>query len=819
MSSSSSNSIITTSINESKDLVISFQVIQEATKNFSTVIGKGRFGFVYKAQLLLSGELTSVAVKRLDSSKISSKGLKEFLTKIQLLSRYKHPNLVSLLGFCDEAGETILIYEYAEHGSLVKHLLGSGKITRPLTWEQRISICLDTARGLDYLHNHIVINHGVMHTDIKSANILIGHNWKAMIADLGLSNIGRANESDSYLITNASGTHGYCDPAYMHTGILTNESDVYSFGVVMYEVLCGRSSFVNVNNEHQFLAPLAQRYYETGRLHEIIDPYLKMEVDHDTLKSFSEIAYSCLLNERERRPSMGLIVQKLEDLMASSKVLQINLKQGSSNLSSSEPNGPKKGNLNFYGNSNEANSVLGHKTGNIHDMYTFCKMLRVVESGTIYLCTEIATGIDYACKIISKRNLISKTHLEEVRREIQIMHHLAGHNNVVTIKGAYENLLYVHIVMELCNGDELFDTIIEMGHYTEKKAAELIKIIAGVVEACHSLGVIHRNFRPEYFLLVNRYDDFSLMATDFRSAIFCKPGQIYTEIAGSACYAAPEMLLGNYGPEADVWSAGVILYMLLSGVPPFLAETEKGIYDQVLKECIDFDSAPWPHISDCAKDLVRKMLCLQPSDRLTAYEVLSHPWLCEIGVTPERLEPAILSRMKQFSAMNALKKMALVVIVERLCEDEIAGLTEMFKSINTSNSGAITFDELGAGLRKYGSTLEDIEIRELLNAADLDNSGKIAYRDFLAATIHLNTLEDQEHLVAAFQYFDKDGSGYITADDLQKACEDNNIADFVVEDIIKEVDQNNEGRIGYREFVAMMRKGNEGVARRTIQNS
>nr|XP_043625348.1 putative receptor-like protein kinase At5g39000 [Erigeron canadensis] len=141
-----------------------------------------------------------------------------------------------------------------------------------------------------------------------------------MIADLGLSRIGRANENDSYLITLVGGTHGYGDPAYVDTGFLTKESDVYSFGVVMFEVLCGRLSIINADKEHQLLAPLAQHYFETGRLNEIIDPYLKMEVDTDSLEKFSEIAYPCLHDERDQRPSMSLVVQQLEELMASIKV-------------------------------------------------------------------------------------------------------------------------------------------------------------------------------------------------------------------------------------------------------------------------------------------------------------------------------------------------------------------------------------------------------------------------------------------------------------------------------------------------------------------
>ncbi|XP_071726263.1 calcium-dependent protein kinase 26 isoform X1 [Rutidosis leptorrhynchoides] len=507
---------------------------------------------------------------------------------------------------------------------------------------------------------------------------------------------------------------------------------------------------------------------------------------------------------------------------------------------------PKKDN-NTMSRSNQAYYVLGHKTENIRDVYTLGQKLGQGQFGTTYLCTEIATGIDYACKSISKRKLISKEDLEDVRREIQIMHHLAGHKNIVTIKGAYEDQLYVHIVMEVCNGGELFDRIIQRGHYSERKAAELTKIIVGVVEACHSLGVMHRDLKPENFLLVNKDDDFSLKAIDFGLSVFFKPGQIFTDVVGSPYYVAPEVLLKHYGPEADVWTAGVILYILLSGVPPFWAETQQGIFDAVLKGYIDFDSDPWPLISDSAKDLIRKMLCSRPSDRLTAHEVLCHPWICENGVAPDRaLDPAVLSRLKQFSAMNKLKKMALRVIAESLSEEEIAGLREMFKAMDTDNSGAITFDELKAGLRKFGSTLKDIEIRDLMDAvrlivsylgheivhvfnllmrhvdvpqADVDNSGTIDYGEFVAATIHLNKLEREEHLVAAFRYFDKDGSGYITVDELQQACADHNMTDFLVEDIIKEVDQDNDGRIDYGEFVAMMTKGNAGVGRRTMRNS
>ncbi|XP_073002321.1 calcium-dependent protein kinase 26-like [Typha latifolia] len=464
--------------------------------------------------------------------------------------------------------------------------------------------------------------------------------------------------------------------------------------------------------------------------------------------------------------------------------------------------------------------VLGHKTPNIADLYVFGRKLGQGQFGTTYLCIEISTGIEYACKSISKRKLISKEDVEDVRREIQIMHHLSGHKNVVKITGAYEDNHYVHIVMELCAGGELFDRIIQRGHYSEQKAAELTRIIVGVVEACHSLGVMHRDLKPENFLLSNKDDDLSLKAIDFGLSVFFKPGQVFNDVVGSPYYVAPEVLRKNYGPEADVWTAGVILYILLCGVPPFWEETQQGIFDAVLKGHIDFESDPWPLISDSAKDLITKMLCSCPSKRLTAHEVLCHPWICETGVAPDQaLDSAVLSRLKQFSAMNKLKKMALRVIAESLSEEEIAGLREMFMAMDTDNSGAITFDELKEGLRRYGSTLKDTEIRDLMEAADIDNSGTIDYKEFIAATVHLNKLEREEHLVAAFSYFDKDRSGYITVDELQQACKEHNMTDLFLEDVIKEVDQDNDGRIDYGEFVAMMQKGNMGLGRRTMRNS
>ncbi|KAL1814116.1 hypothetical protein ACET3Z_024181 [Daucus carota] len=487
-------------------------------------------------------------------------------------------------------------------------------------------------------------------------------------------------------------------------------------------------------------------------------------------------------------------------------------------MSSSTPNpsgdvkNPMPAKANFW--------VLPYRTQMLQKLYTIGKKLGQGQFGTTHLCTEKATGTLYACKTIPKKKLICKEDYEDVWREIQIMHHLSEHPNVVLIKGTYEDPLFVHIVMELCAGGELFDRIVMKGQYSEREAAKLLKTIVGVVEACHSLGVMHRDLKPENFLFLSTDEDAALKATDFGLSVFYKPGETFCDVVGSPYYVAPEVLQKHYGPESDVWSAGVILYILLSGVPPFWAETEMGIFRQILQAKLDFESEPWPSISDSAKDLIRKMLDRNPKKRLSAHEVLCHPWIVDDRIAPDKpLDSAVLSRLKQFSAMNKLKKMALRVIAEKLSEEEIGGLKELFKMIDTDNSGTITFDELKEGLKRVGSELMESEIQHLMDAADIDNSGTIDYGEFLAATVHLNKLEREENLVSAFSFFDKDGSGYITIDELQQACNEFGLGEAHLDEMIREIDQDNDGQIDYGEFAAMMRKGNGGVGRRTMRGN
>ncbi|EPS65220.1 hypothetical protein M569_09555, partial [Genlisea aurea] len=453
--------------------------------------------------------------------------------------------------------------------------------------------------------------------------------------------------------------------------------------------------------------------------------------------------------------------------------------------------------------------VLGKPMSDVRSKYGFGKEIGRGQFGVTYLVTHSVTGEKFACKSISKRKIISPADVADVRREVQIMYHLTGHPNVVELREVFEGRQHVHLVMELCAGGELFDRIIAKGHYTERAAAGLCRQIVTVVHACHSMGVFHRDLKPENFLFSSTDEDSPLKATDFGLSVFFKQGEVFKDLVGSAFYVAPEVLRRNYGPEADVFSAGVILYVLLSGVPPFWAESEKGIFDAILRGHLNLVSNPWPSISSNAKDLVRKMLHPDPAARITAADALNHPWMREDGDAPdEPLDIAVITRMKQFHAMNKLKKVALRVIAESLSEEEIIGLKEIFKSMDTDNSGTLTFEELKVGLPKLGTKLSEKEVREFMEAADVDGNGSIDYMEFVTATMHANRMERGDHLYKAFEFLDADKSGYITPEELEHVLKDYDTGDGkAVKEILSEVDTDQDGKINYDEFVAMMRKG------------
>ncbi|KAM7485593.1 hypothetical protein LguiA_001602 [Lonicera macranthoides] len=278
----------------------SLDEILAATNDFddSLVIGQGGFAKVYKGEI--DNGAHTVAIKRMKPM------FKE--------------------GTPDE-NEMILVYEYMARGTLEDnlHKIGtSGNNNLPLSWVQRLKICIGAARGLEYLHTGTGIQHRVIHRDVKSSNILLDENWAAKISDFGMSKIGPANQSDTHVSTRVVGTFGYLDPDYAFTGSLTRKSDVYSFGVVLFEVLCGRPALDRrLPEDQRGLAGWAHYCVKKGIVKQIIDPHLKSQIMPRSLLAFVKVADRCLHARPKERPTMTEVLADLElalNLQESTKV-------------------------------------------------------------------------------------------------------------------------------------------------------------------------------------------------------------------------------------------------------------------------------------------------------------------------------------------------------------------------------------------------------------------------------------------------------------------------------------------------------------------
>ncbi|PON57836.1 GPCR kinase [Trema orientale] len=276
-----------------------------------------------------------------------------------------------------------------------------------------------------------------------------------------------------------------------------------------------------------------------------------------------------------------------------------------------------------------------NENSNLKDQYILGEQLGWGQFGVIRACTDKLTGEVLACKSIAKDRLVTSDDVRSIRLEIEIMTRLSGHPNVVDLKAVYEEEDYVHLVMELCAGGELFHKLEKHGRFSESDARVLFRHLMQVVLYCHESGVVHRDLKPENILLATKAASSPIKLADFGLATYIKPGQSLHGLVGSPFYIAPEVLAGGYNQAADVWSAGVILYILLSGMPPFWGKTKSRIFDAVRIADLRFPSNPWDCISESAMDLIKRMLCTDPCRRLSAQQVLDHSWMTTDDSKPE----------------------------------------------------------------------------------------------------------------------------------------------------------------------------------------
>lgn len=381
-------------------------------------------------------------------------------------------------------------------------------------------------------------------------------------------------------------------------------------------------------------------------------------------------------------------------------------------------------------------------------------------------------GQQVAVKVIPKAKMTTAIAIEDVRREVKILRALNGHSNLVKFYDAFEDQENVYIVMELCEGGELLDMILSRGgKYSEDDAKAVMVQILNVVAFCHLQGVVHRDLKPENFLYTTKDESSELKAIDFGLSDFVRPDERLNDIVGSAYYVAPEVLHRSYSTEADVWSIGVIAYILLCGSRPFWARTESGIFRAVLKADPGFDEGPWPSLSSEAKDFVKRLLNKDPRKRISAAQALSHPWIRNYNDVKVPLDILIFKLMKTYMRSSSLRKAALRALSKTLTADELYYLREQFALLEPSKNGSISLENINKALKKYATdAMKESRITDFLSSLSSLQYRRMDFEEFCAAALSVHQLEAldrwEQHARCAYELFEKDGNRAIVIEEL-----------------------------------------------------
>ncbi|XP_061372905.1 CDPK-related kinase 3 [Gastrolobium bilobum] len=410
-----------------------------------------------------------------------------------------------------------------------------------------------------------------------------------------------------------------------------------------------------------------------------------------------------------------------------------------------------------------------------------------------------------AVKIISKAKMTTAIAIEDVRREVKLLRALSGHKHLVKFHDACEDANNVYIVMELCEGGELLDRILSRGgKYTEEDAKIIVLQVLSIVAFCHLQGVMHRDLKPENFLFTSRSEDADMKLIDFGLSDFIRPDERLNDIVGSAYYVAPEVLHRSYSVEADIWSIGVITYILLCGSRPFWARTESGIFRAVLRADPNFDDLPWPSVSAEAKDFVKRLLNKDYRKRMTAAQALTHPWLRDDS-RPIPLDILIFKLVKSYLHATPFKRAALKALAKALTEDQLVYLRAQFILLEPNRDGHVSLDNFKMALVRHATdAMRESRVLDIIHAMEPLAYRKMDFEEFCAAatsTYQLEALDRWEDIAStAFEHFEGEGNRVISIEELARELNLGPSSYSILKDWIR----NTDGKLsllGYTKFL------------------
>ena len=459
---------------------------------------------------------------------------------------------------------------------------------------------------------------------------------------------------------------------------------------------------------------------------------------------------------------------------------------------------------------------------NPEKIYIKKKLLGSGAFGEVWLVHHKNLNRDFAMKIIKKRKNKSNEE-KEILNEIEILKRL-DHPKILKIIDFYSKIKKYYIITEYCPEGELFNEIIKVGRFDEGQTAFIINQILKAISYCHRNQIIHRDIKPENIMITKREKNGCLQVKliDFGTAKIFEKGHQENRYVGSSYYMAPEVLKRKYDEKCDLWSIGVIFYILLTGRPPFDGNDDDEILKNVEKGVYDKTSYPYPSLSSLAKDLMNKLLQYDPKKRISAEESLEHQWFKtaefkkkdKVNTIPHELAKQLISNMTKYKSNNMLKCAVIAYLVHHLTNtEECMEASKLFIKIDLNSDGKIEKHELIQGFQKYWGMSED-EVKEkvdiIFSNIDTDFNGFIEYEEFVRAAVNPSIFMSQNYLKFAFNYFDRDSSGDITFEEIKKRFSQNSNynsekMDNELREIFDKIDINNDGSISFFEFCKMMK--------------